>query len=142
MSVAVVEQVKELIDGLSVNEKVGLIEWLGATVGRELRTKPLITRKKGSKAVKATQPAPPPLNGSTTHLPVMESAPEERSWTEAEIRELMKPDPKTGAEIVAMIEQLDLREWQEEDIPDVVEWLKKQRHEEAMRRGIYWDDGE
>jgi hypothetical protein len=141
MSAAVVEQVKQLIDELSVNEKVGLVEWLGATLGRELAATS-VKRKKRSKAAQAARSAAPVVNGDVGGAAVAAIEEEERPWTEDEIRELMKPDPKTGAEIVAMLEQLDLREWQEMDIPDVVEWLKKQRHEEAVRRGIYWDDSE
>lgn len=141
MSTAVVEQVKQLIDELSVKEKVGLVEWLGATLGRELAATP-VKRKKRSKAAQATRSAAPIVNGNATHAAVTQSSAQEHPWTEAEIRQLLKPDPKPGAEIVALLEQLDLREWQEMDIPDVVEWLKKQRHEEAVRRGIYWDDSE
>lgn len=63
-----------------------------------------------------------------------------RPWSEAEVREMIKPKPKTGAEIVALIDQLDLSEWQQMDIPDVTEWLKERRQQELRKRGIEWDD--
>ena len=137
MSAAVVEQVKQLIDGLSVNEKVGLVEWLGATLGQDLAT-PSLKRKKRRKVAKATKSTAATANGSTTHMAVAEAPREERTWTEAEIKALMKPDPKTGAEIVAMLEsgEIDTSTWMEMDIPDSVEWVKNLRRQERIHRGL------
>ncbi len=138
MSAAVVEQVKQLIDGLSVNEKVGLVEWLGATLGQDLAT-PSLKRKKRRKVAKATKPTASTNNGGTTHPSVAEIPWEERPWTEAEIKELMKPDPKTGAEIAAWLEaNPDTGGWGEMDIPDVVEWVKDLRHKISRRQA--WDE--
>jgi hypothetical protein len=52
-----------------------------------------------------------------------------RPWTEDEIHKMMQPAPKTGAEIVALLDQLDLSEWRNMDIPDVVAWLKERREQ-------------
>ncbi|XWX02598.1 hypothetical protein VZO05_08765 [Aggregatilineales bacterium SYSU G02658] len=57
-------------------------------------------------------------------------------WTPeewAQIEALIQPDPKPGAEVVAMIEsgELDLSAWDELNIDDPDEWLAQQR---AKRR--------
>jgi hypothetical protein len=138
MSAAAVEQVKQLIDGLSVNEKVGLVEWLGATLGQDLAT-PSVKRKKRRKVAKSAKSTAATANGSTTHMAVAEAPREERPWTEAEIKALMKPDPKTGAEIAAWLEaNPDTGGWGEMDIPDVVEWVKDLRHKISRRQA--WDE--
>lgn len=60
----------------------------------------------------------------------------ETDWTPeewAELQRLMQPDPKSGAEVVAMIQsgELDLSAWDALNIDDPVEWLAQQR---AKRR--------
>jgi hypothetical protein len=50
------------------------------------------------------------------------------------------PKPKTGAEIVAMLEQMDAIEFVDPDIQDPVEWVKAQRQKEADRLKSYWGD--
>jgi hypothetical protein len=138
MSAAVVEQVKQLIDELSVNEKVGLVEWLGATLGQDLATLS-VKRKKSRKVAKSAKPTASKLNGSAIHPAAAEVPGEERPWTEAEIKALMKPDPKTGAEIAAWLEaNPDTGGWGEMDIPDVVEWVKDLRHKISRRQA--WDE--
>ncbi len=87
----------------------------------------------------------------------------ERPWTPEEIQELMKSEPKTGAEIAAMIlsgevdtsvwaedaaseppsqwgkqlvtllNELDTSEWQAKDIDDPVAWVKEQRRQKRER---------
>ncbi len=47
--------------------------------------------------------------------------------------------PKTGAEIVAMLEQMDAIEFVDPEIEDPVEWVKAQRQKEADRLKPYWD---
>jgi hypothetical protein len=61
---------------------------------------------------------------------------EERPWTKEELRELMTPDPKTGAEIVAMIKsgELDTSEWVAMNITDSVEWIEQMREQERKNR--------
>lgn len=54
----------------------------------------------------------------------------------------MRPEPKTGAEIAELIDRLDLRAWKAMDIPDVVEWLNRQRQEEMQRRVFQWLEAE
>ncbi len=49
------------------------------------------------------------------------------------------PQPKTGAEIVAMLEQMDPIEFVDPHIEDPVEWVKAQRQKEADRLKPYWD---
>lgn len=63
---------------------------------------------------------------------------EETPWTAEEIREPMKPEPKTGAEIAAMIEsgEIDMSEWAAMDIPDSVEWVNEIRRQERQYRGL------
>ncbi len=58
---------------------------------------------------------------------------EERPWTEAELRELMKPDePKTGSEIAAWLQaNPDTGGWAEMDIPDVSEWVRELRRKSS-----------
>ena len=50
---------------------------------------------------------------------------EDRPLTDEEIKEFMRPNPKSGAEIVARLE----REggWEDKGIPDGDEWVKEQR---------------
>lgn len=128
MSIAVLEQVKELTLTLSPVEKVQLIEWLGAAVVQELTNQP------GERPVNGgTQAEAGPTPDATDALPW-----EERPWTEEEIRALIQPDPKTGAEIAAMIEsgEIDTSEWAAMDIPDSVEWVKNLRRQQRRQRGL------
>ena len=63
---------------------------------------------------------------------------EERPWTPEEIKALMKSEPKTGAEIAAMIlsGEVDTSVWAEMDIPDSVEWVKEQRRQRREQRAL------
>jgi hypothetical protein len=47
-----------------------------------------------------------------------------------------------GKELVALLDTLDLRDWQAIDMPDVVDWVKQQRAEQERKRGILWEDAE
>ncbi|MEZ4735243.1 MAG: hypothetical protein R3E79_49745 [Caldilineaceae bacterium] len=134
MSDRTVEQVKALITAeLSAVEKAQLVEWLGLALRQELL------------AGEATQPREGThQNGANGFAETNELTPqneipwEEQPWTEEELRELMRPDPKTGAEIVELLDRLDLSEWEAMDIPDVVEWLSEQRRQETQRRTQQW----
>lgn len=53
---------------------------------------------------------------------------------------MQKKQPKTGAEIVAMLEAMDGPiELVDPDIEDPVEWVKAQRKKESDRLKPYWD---
>ena len=56
--------------------------------------------------------------------------------------EMSSATPKTGAEIVAMLEQMEPIEFVDPDILDPVEWVKAQRRKEAERLKPYWGDDE
>jgi hypothetical protein len=45
-----------------------------------------------------------------------------------------------GKNFVALLDQLDLSDWESDDISDPVEWVKHQRQEQAKRRGLNWGD--
>lgn len=61
---------------------------------------------------------------------------EEQPWTHEELDELMKHDPKTGAEIVEMIRsgELDTSAWTAMNITDPVVWLEEVRRKEQEER--------
>lgn len=50
-----------------------------------------------------------------------------------------KTASKTGAEIGAMLEQMEPIEFVDPEITDPVEWVKAQRRKEADRLKPYWD---
>ena len=43
-----------------------------------------------------------------------------------------------GAEVVALLNQLDLTEWEQMDIPDVGNWVHQLRHQESGRFNQHW----
>ncbi|MCE7988469.1 MAG: hypothetical protein DYG89_45505 [Caldilinea sp. CFX5] len=141
MSNRTVEQVKALITAdLSVVEKAQLIEWLGAGLGQELMADtPLQQRVAGVDEYKGMH-----RNGTNDFAKTDEAVQpreipwEEQPWTAEELRELMRPDPKSGAEIAAMIEsgEVDTSVWAAMDIPDVVEWVQELRRRERIERGL------
>jgi hypothetical protein len=140
MSNRTVEQVKALITAdLSVVEKAQLIEWLGAGLRQEL-----LADQAKQQAPTTPEPEMTHHNGATGFVKTAASAPqdeipwEEQPWTAEELRELMQPDPKSGAEIVQLLERLDLSEWEAMDIPDVVEWVNEQRRQATQRRIQQW----
>ena len=63
---------------------------------------------------------------------------ENTPWTEEELRELMQPKPKTGAEIAALIENMSPIDLVDSHIIDPVEWIKIQRQKEADHLKPYW----
>lgn len=141
MSNPTVQQVKALITAdLSVVEKVQLVEWLGADLRQELLADETVQQQESA----APEAEITPHNGrngfaNTDELALQHEMPwVEQPWTEQELRELMRPDPKTGAEIVQLLDRLDLSEWVAMDIPDVVEWIHEQRRQETERRMQRW----
>ena len=53
-------------------------------------------------------------------------------WTDEELAKLIKPDPKPGAEIVALGHTGG---WEHKGIEDSVEWVKEQRRQRREQRG-------
>ena len=47
--------------------------------------------------------------------------------------------PKTGAEIAAMLDEMEPIEMVDPEITDPVEWIKAQRRKEADRLKPFWD---
>lgn len=141
MSNRTVEQVKALItDDLSVVEKAHLIEWLGAGLQHELLTDKVIQQGESVSPDHAVA-----YHNGTNGLVKTDKVAsqdeilwEEQPWTAEELRELMRPDPKTGAEIAAMIEsgEVDTSVWAAMEIPDVVEWVEELRRQERIERGL------
>jgi len=43
-----------------------------------------------------------------------------------------------GAEVVALLDRLDLTDWERMDIPDVGEWVRQLRRQESERHEQYW----
>ena len=74
-------------------------------------------------------------------VPDIESPWEAQPWTEEELIALMKPEPKTGAEIAAMLNDMEPIEFVDPEITDPAEWLQAQRRKEANRLKPYWDSG-
>jgi hypothetical protein len=65
------------------------------------------------------------------------------TWTDEELKELLKPDPRPGSEVVAMIRsgEIDLSAWAEQNITDSVEWVKQQREKrKEARRQRLWSE--
>ena len=52
---------------------------------------------------------------------------EDQPWTEEELQQLLTPEPKTGAEIAAMLAQMPPIEFVDPEITDPVEWVQTQR---------------
>jgi hypothetical protein len=151
MSHKTVEQVKELIiSDLSLVEKAHLIEWIGTDLRQTLALGVPAQPDHGVIPVDRDEEAAHShvTNGFTSHRmkdvgdDQNELFWEERPWTEAELRELMRPDPKSGAEIAAMIEsgEVDTSVWAAMEIPDVVEWIKNLRQQERIQRGLEDND--
>ncbi|RMF81310.1 MAG: hypothetical protein D6737_05445 [Chloroflexi bacterium] len=53
-------------------------------------------------------------------------------WTEEELDAMLRPNPKTGAEIVALGHTGG---WEDMEITDSVEWVKEQRRKRREKRG-------
>jgi len=65
---------------------------------------------------------------------------ENQPWKEEELRELLTPHPRPGAEIAAMLRQMAPIELVDPEITDPVEWVKHQRRKQAERLAPCWDD--
>ena len=57
-----------------------------------------------------------------------------RPWTDEELAELLKTEPKTGAEIVARIQKEG--GWEHLGITSGAEWVEAQRRKEQERRNL------
>jgi hypothetical protein len=135
MSQILMQEAKAIGAKLSVTEKTLLIEWLSSQLRQELEgghSQPTNSEQKGTNA---------PANGHAhpqeqrTHDVEDEAV---TPWTVEEVRAMIKPEPKTGAEIAAMIEsgQIDTRVGAELEISDVVTWLEDLRRQERIERGL------
>lgn len=51
------------------------------------------------------------------------------AWSEDEIRSLMHPEPKTNAEIIAMLQEMGSEGW--DHIEDGAAWVENQRRQQA-----------
>lgn len=135
MSQAQLQEARMISEQLSVTEKIQLIEWLSIQLRQALDT--------------PRQPADPdaqPQNGVSTnghnhvHHDTIETSTDQTAvtWTDEEIRAMMKPTPKTGAEIAAMLEsgEIDTTVGREMEISDVVTWLENLRRQERIDRGL------
>lgn len=82
-------------------------------------------------------PEGPPAGTVTVRIDVPESEIdwENQPWTQEELRELLTPHPKTGAEIARMLRQMGPIE-----LVDPVEWVKHQRRKQSKRLKPYWND--
>ncbi len=47
-----------------------------------------------------------------------------------------------GADVVALLDQLDLSDWEQMDIPDVGEWVRRLRRQESERHEQDWKGDE
>src|SRR5579859_5061026 len=47
-----------------------------------------------------------------------------------------------GAEVIALLDQLDLTDWEQMDMPDVGEWVRQLRHQESSHNERFWKDDE
>ncbi len=45
-----------------------------------------------------------------------------------------------GAEVVALLNQLDLSEWEQMDMPDVAAWVREQRRKQSDRHAHNWEE--
>ena len=86
-------------------------------------------------------PAGLPAGEVTVRIDVPEAPSdwEHQPWTEEELRELMVSQPKTGAEIASMLEQMEPIELINLEITDPVEWVEEQRRKESDRLKPYWN---
>src|SRR5579871_5736731 len=64
---------------------------------------------------------------------------DQQPWTEQELTDLMQPDPKTGAEIAAMLANMPPLDFADSQIGDPVIWLQAQRRKEENRLKSAWD---
>jgi len=98
MSNRTLEQVKTLITAdLSVVEKVQLIEWLAAGLCQELLADQADQRESTISEYDTAYGNGASGFAKTAELASQHEIPwEERPWTQEELRELVRPDPKSG----------------------------------------------
>lgn len=70
-------------------------------------------------------------------VPEVPGESEDQTWTEEELREFMKPEPKSGREIAALLEQMEPIEFVNPEITDPVEWTEEQRRKEIDRLKLH-----
>jgi hypothetical protein len=134
MSQTLLQEAKHIGEQLSTPEKVELIDWLTS----QLPQNPEIHH---SKSASSHQLAPHAAHGhfATSPQPVDRLGEEDLAeWTIEEVRAMIHPAPKTGAEIAAMIEsgEIDTNVGAELEVPDAVTWLENLRRQERVDRGL------
>jgi hypothetical protein len=117
MTNPILEQVLAQAQMLSLLDKVRLVKQLLVSLEHDMETTHIrewqatIERTAGALA---NDPIERPDQGEYENR-------DQILWTEEEIRELMKPNPRPGKEIAAMLEQMDPIELVDPEITDPVE---------------------
>ena len=136
----ILQEARAIGERLSATEKIELIEWLRIQLCQEVNT--------SQSAIEADAPTRSDefpnghdntqydATGSAALIPSVDEVPP--TWTDEEIRVMMRPNPKTGAEIAAMLEsgEIDTSVGAELEIADVVTWLEDLRRRERIERGL------
>lgn len=140
MSQATLQEARTLSEQLSAAEKIQLIEWLSVQLRQEFDA----PRRATDLSAPAGNDKFANGHGNTHHDASKTSTTDAAldqaaTWTDEEIQAMMKSAPKTGPEIVALLQKLDLRSWEEQEIPDVVEWLEDRRAQSRRLRQAQWD---
>lgn len=140
MSQTLLQEARTIGEQLSVLEKIQLIEWLSAQLRQEFDT-PQRTPALGAPAgtdelTNGHGNAQHYTTVAVTVEPAIDEVPP--TWTDEEIQAMMKPSPKTGAEIAAMLEsgEIDTSVGAELEIDNVVTWLEDLRRQERIERGL------
>ncbi len=107
-------QILDLIPTLSVQDRVTLMEQLVISFKNDLPV-------------------------SASQVQSVSSDWEHQPWTDDELRVLMMPNLKTGAEIAAMLEMMEPIELIDPEITDPVDWLKAQRRKQDKRLEPFWN---
>jgi len=69
-----------------------------------------------------------------TIQPRMAATQEDEAWTGDELNDLFKFEAKSGAEVIAFLEETN--GWWDEDTPDGLTWVEEVRRKEAERRNL------
>lgn len=134
MSETLLQEAKKISGKLSDAEKMQLFDWLSSQLHQDLEDQQAQTAKDEQTKVHAT-------NGHSTQSTSAAAAVDEEvetPWTLEEVQAMIKPEPKSGAQIAAMIRsgEIDTSIGAEMEIPDVVVWLENLRRQERLDREL------
>lgn len=134
MSTTLLQKAKEISGKLSDAEKVQLFDWLSSQLYQDQKSQQ-------TQPVKDEQTRIHTANGHSTNpttAAVYDEEDVETPWTLDEVQAMIRPDPKSGAEIAAMIKsgEIDTSIGAEMEISDVVVWLENLRRQERIDRGL------